>query len=111
MTSKSKKKQQKTTRISFIGLPVNEAQFGVGPVDLGEVVVECQSVGPVDVFLDDDLSAARGPVHPCALDLWDLSPVRPVHVPAARHHKTYDDPLIHQNVTEVDLLLTGFRSV
>lgn len=61
-------------------VPVDEVELGVGPVDFRQVIIERETVGPVDVVLDDDLPAARGAVHPRALDLGNLPPVRPVHV-------------------------------
>ena len=62
--------------------PVDEVELGVGPVELLLVVVEGQSVRPVDVTVDDHLSTRA--IHPSPLDLRDLTPVRPVHVPEDR---------------------------
>lgn len=61
---------------------VDEVELGVGPVQLLLAVVERQSVGPVDLRVDDH--GATSPVHPGALDLRDLAPVRPVHEPEHR---------------------------
>lgn len=58
---------------------MDEVELGVGPVQLLLVVVKGQSVGPVDVTVDDHLTTCA--VHPSPLDLWDFAPVRPVHVP------------------------------
>lgn len=58
---------------------MDEVVFGVGPVQLLLAVVQRQPIGPVDLSVDDH--GAIGPVHPRTLDLWDLAPVGPVHVP------------------------------
>lgn len=58
---------------------VDEVVFGVGPVQFLLAVVQSQPVGPVDLSVDDHGSIR--PVHPRPLDLWDLTPVCPVHVP------------------------------
>lgn len=58
---------------------VDKVELGVGPVQFLLAVVERQSVGPVDLRVDDD--GAMRPVHPSALDFRDLTPIRPVHVP------------------------------
>ena len=61
---------------------VDEHEFGVCPVEALRVVVDGETVGPEDVLLDEYLTRARQCVHPRALDLRRLSPVRPVHVTA-----------------------------
>ncbi len=58
---------------------VDEVELGVGPVQFLLAVVEGQSVRPVDLRVDDD--RAMSAVHPSALDLRDLAPIRPIHVP------------------------------
>ena len=58
---------------------MDEAELGVGPVQLLLLQVNGQPVGPVNVRVHDDLPGAA--IHPCALDPRCLSPVCPVHVP------------------------------
>lgn len=68
---------------------MNEVVFGVGPVKLLQDVVQRETVGPVDLRVDDHGSI--GAVHTCPLDLRDLPPVCPVHVPNVRREKTGGD--------------------
>lgn len=58
---------------------VDEAELGVGPVQLLLLQVNGQPVGPVNVRVHDDLPGAA--IHPCPLDPRRLSPVCPVHIP------------------------------
>lgn len=58
---------------------VDEAELGVGPVELLLLQVDGQPVGPVDVGVHDDFAGTA--VHACSLDSRCLAPVRPVHVP------------------------------
>lgn len=56
---------------------VDEAVFGVSPVQLLLIVVQGQPVGPVNLLIDDH--GAVGPIHARTLNLWYLTPVSPVH--------------------------------
>ena len=58
---------------------MDEVELGVGPVELLLAVVQRESVGPVYLLLDDH--GTVGAVHARPLDLRDLPPVGPVHVP------------------------------
>ena len=53
--------------------------FGVSPVDFVVSVVDGQTIGPVDVLIDDYGSGLATSVHSCPFDLWHLSPVCPEH--------------------------------
>lgn len=57
---------------------VDEVKLSIGPVELFLVIVEGESVGPVNVSVNDN--RAMGPVHPSTLDLWYFTPVCPIHV-------------------------------
>lgn len=93
---------------------VDKVELGVGPVQFLLAVVERQSVGPVDLRVDDD--GAMGPVHPSALDFRDLTPIRPVHVPekaetnvkVRRGATTRRIKRLTQRLTPINVSQTGF---
>lgn len=64
---------------------MNEVEFGVSPVKLLLAVVQRQPIRPVDIGVDDHGSICA--IHSCPLDLWDLTPVRPVQVTKGRGKK------------------------
>lgn len=86
---------------------VDEVILGISPVEFLLVVVEGESVGPVNIGVDDNRS--MGPIHPGTLDLWNFPPVCPKHVPIRqkRHLNTPNKPTwhnLHQHVSELEWL-------
>lgn len=64
---------------------MDKVVLGVGPVKLLLAVVQREPVGPVDIAVDDHASIRA--IHTCPLDLGDLPPVCPVHVPKEKRKK------------------------
>lgn len=68
-----------------VGL-VDEAELGVGPVELLLLEVDGQSVGPIDLLVDNDLSIAA--IHSRPFYSRLLPPVGPIHVPEKKNKAT-----------------------
>lgn len=69
--------QNDSSVLSVVVARRDSVEFGVDPVNLSLDQVQGQTVGPLDLVVDDGL--AVGAVHAGALDLGLGAPVRPVH--------------------------------
>lgn len=65
---------------------MDEAELGVGPVELLLLEVDGQSVRPIDLLVDNDLSIAA--IHSRPFYSRLLPPVGPIHVPVKKNEPT-----------------------
>lgn len=89
---------------SVVVAEVDEIELGIGEIDALRGYVEGESVGPVDLGVDDDRSV--GSVHAHPLDSGIFAPVRPEQ-PTSSANKCVMD---NNNVEEPKLAYPGLGS-
>lgn len=57
----------------------NVLDFGISPVDFVVCIVDGQTIGPMNIFVNYNGPSLSIAIHTCTLDLWHFAPVRPKH--------------------------------
>lgn len=62
----------------------NVLDFGISPVDFVVCIVDGQTIGPMNIFVNYNGPSLSIAIHTCTLYLWHFAPVRPKH-PSKKH--------------------------